>query len=180
VSGRPPLRRSRHRPGATLSRLRDGFAAVVAQSRAGHNARARRIVIGSEGRITGCVTRAPGPCLAFPLAAGVPPADTNGTHLRPLMHRSLDRYVPDASVRQSRQDDVTVLTSSRTGERHTLSRTGAEVWTLLNRERQTVDRLVMALARQSSGQALAEVPDVVREQLDSFVQRGFVDRVAIV
>jgi hypothetical protein len=96
------------------------------------------------------------------------------------MHRSLDRYVPDASVRQSRQDDVTVLTSSRTGERHTLSRTGAEVWSLLNRERQTVDRLVMALARQSSGQALAEVPDVVREQLDSFVQRGFVDRVAIV
>ena len=95
------------------------------------------------------------------------------------MHRSADRYVPDASVRQVRQNDVTVLTS-RTGERHALSRTEEEVWTLLQRERQTVDRLVIALARQSSGQALAEVPDVVREQLDTFVQRGFVDRVATV
>jgi hypothetical protein len=96
------------------------------------------------------------------------------------MHRSADRYVPDSSVRQVRHDDVTVLTSSRTGERHALSRTEEEVWTLLQRERQTVDRLVMALARRSSGQALAEVPDVVRKQLDTFVQRGFVDRVASV
>jgi hypothetical protein len=96
------------------------------------------------------------------------------------MHRSADRYVPDATVRQVRQDDVTVLTSSRTGERHALSRTEEEVWTLLQRERQTVDRLVMALARQSSGYALAEVPDVVREQLDALVLRGLVDRVASV
>jgi hypothetical protein len=96
------------------------------------------------------------------------------------MHRSADRYVPDATVRQVRQDDVTVLTSSRTGERHALSRTEEEVWTLLQRERQTVDRLVMALARQSSGYALAEVPDVVREQLDTLVLRGLVDRVASV
>ena len=73
-----------------------------------------------------------------------------------------------------------MLTSSRTGERHALSSAGEEVWTLLQRERQTVDRLVMALARRSSGYALAEVPDVVREQLDTFVQRGFVDRVASV
>jgi hypothetical protein len=96
------------------------------------------------------------------------------------MHRSADRYVPDTSVRQVRQDDLTVLTSSRTGERHALSSAGEEVWRLLQGERQTVDRLVMALARRSSGYALAEVPDVVREQLDTFVQRGFVDRVASV
>jgi hypothetical protein len=93
------------------------------------------------------------------------------------MLRSADRYIPASSVLQMRQGDATVLTSTRTGERHTLSRMGEEVWALLQRERQTVDRLVMALARQSSGQALAEVPDLVREQLDSFVQRGFVERV---
>jgi hypothetical protein len=96
------------------------------------------------------------------------------------MHPSADRYVPDASVLQVRQDDVTVLTSTRTGERHALSGTGAEVWSLLQRERQTIDRLVMALARRSTGQALAEVPDVVRAQLDNFVQRGLVERVATV
>lgn len=94
------------------------------------------------------------------------------------MLRPADRYLPAASVRQDRQDDVTVLTSARTGERHTLSRTGEEVWALLQAQRHTVDRLVMALARRSSGQALAEVPDLVREQLDELVERGLVERVA--
>ena len=95
------------------------------------------------------------------------------------MLRSTDRYVPAASALQVRHDNVTVLTSARTGERHTLSSTGEEVWTLLNSERQTMDRLVIALARRSSGYALAEVPDLVREQLDSFVQHGLVERVVL-
>jgi len=151
----------------------------VAQNEESRGARPGSGLVRSECPITSWPTAGPGPCLAFLFGAGVPPANTNGTHPRPPMHRSADRYVPDASVRQVRQNDVTVLTS-RTGERHALSRTEEEVWTLLQRERQTVDRLVMALARQSSGQALAEVPDVVREQLDTFVQRGFVDRVATV
>jgi PqqD family protein of HPr-rel-A system len=94
------------------------------------------------------------------------------------MLRPADRYVPAASVHQDREDDVTVLTSARTGERHALSRTGAEVWALLQAQRHTVDRLVMALARRSSGQALAEVPDLVRQQLDELVERGLVERVA--
>jgi hypothetical protein len=96
------------------------------------------------------------------------------------MFPQTDRYVPDASVLAARHDDVFVLTSPHTGERHALSRTGEEVWALLHAERQTVDRLVVALARRSSGQALAEVPDVVREQLDGLVQRGLVERVASV
>ena len=88
-----------------------------------------------------------------------------------------DRYVPDVSVREDRHDDVTVLTSARTGERHTLSRGAEEVWALLRAERQTVDRLVMALARRCSGQALADVPDVVHEQLDTLMRQGLVQRV---
>jgi hypothetical protein len=93
------------------------------------------------------------------------------------MLRAPDRYVPIATVHTARYDDVTVLTATLTGERCTLSATGEEVWALLQSERRTVDRLVMALARRSSGQALAKVPDLVREQLDSFVSHGFVQRV---
>ena len=94
------------------------------------------------------------------------------------MHRASDRYVPLASVHAVRHDDVTVLTATHTGERCTLSPTGEEVWALLHAERRTIDRLVIALARRSSGQALAKVPDLVREQLDTLVSRGFVTRVA--
>ena len=94
------------------------------------------------------------------------------------MPRASDRFVPTASVQQARHDHPMVLTSARTGERHTLSDTGEEVWALLQSERQTVDRLVMALARRSPRETLAEVPDVVREQLDHLVQRGLVERVA--
>ena len=89
-----------------------------------------------------------------------------------------DRYVPDASVHAARRDDVTVLTSARTGECHILSGSAEEVWALLRSEGQTVDRLVMKLARRSSGQALAEVPDMVHEQLDRLVRRGLVERIA--
>ena len=88
-----------------------------------------------------------------------------------------DRYVPDVSVHEARLDDVTVLTSARTGERHILSGGAGEVWALLRAERQTVDRLVVALARRSSGQALAEVPDVVCEHLETLVRQGLVERV---
>ena len=94
------------------------------------------------------------------------------------MPRTSDRFVPSASVQQVHHLDTTVLTSAHTGERHALTPAGAEVWTLLHSERQTVDRLVIALARRSSGQALVEIPDVVREQLDQLVRRGLVHRVA--
>jgi hypothetical protein len=93
------------------------------------------------------------------------------------MVRAPERFIPAPSVRQVHHDDGTVLTSSRTGERHALTPAAAEVWALLQAERQTVDRLVIALARRSAGQNLAEVPDVVREQLDTLVQRGLVERV---
>jgi len=49
---------------------------------------------------------------------------------------------------------------------------------MLNEERSTVDRLVMGLARRSSGYELAQLPDQVFAELDSFVRRGFVERVA--
>ena len=49
---------------------------------------------------------------------------------------------------------------------------------MLHAERRTMDRLVMALARRSTGQALAQVPDLVQAELDAFVRRGFVERVA--
>ena len=67
-----------------------------------------------------------------------------------------------------------MLTAPGTGERLSLSPTGEAVWTMLQAERRTVDRLVMALARRSTGQALAQVPDLVRAELEAFVRRGFV------
>jgi hypothetical protein len=90
---------------------------------------------------------------------------------------SSERYVPAESVECTQLDDATVLTATSTGEQLALTPTGAEVWTMLQAERRTVDRLVMGLARRSSGHALALVPDQVRAELDSFVERGFVERV---
>jgi len=93
------------------------------------------------------------------------------------MRPSSDRYVPDATVCAARHEGVTVLTSARTGERHTISGTGLEVWSLLQAERHTVDRLVVALARRSPVQTLDKLPDLVREHLDSLVRRGLVERI---
>lgn len=111
--------------------------------------------------------------------AGVPPADA--TRPQPpmsTMFRPSERYVPASTVECTRLDHATVLTASDTGESLALTPTGAEVWTMLQEERRTVDRLVMGLARRSSGYELAELPDQVLAELDSFVQRGFVERVA--
>jgi coenzyme PQQ synthesis protein D (PqqD) len=94
------------------------------------------------------------------------------------MFPNSDRYVPAPSVQCIRIENTAVLTATDTGERLSLTPTGEDVWTMLQAERHTVDRLVMALARRSSGQALELVPDRVRAELDSFVQRGFVERVA--
>ena len=88
------------------------------------------------------------------------------------------RYVPAMSVECTRVDDAAVLTAPGTGESLSLSTTGEAVWTMLHAKRRTVDRLVMAIARRSSGQALAQVPDQVQAELDTFVRRGFVERVA--
>jgi hypothetical protein len=41
-----------------------------------------------------------------------------------------------------------------------------------------VDRLVIAMARGSGGYELPALPDLVRAELDQFVERGFVQRVA--
>jgi len=51
---------------------------------------------------------------------------------------------------------------------------------MLQEERRTVDHLVMGLARRSSGYELAQLPDQVLAELDSFVRHGFVERVAAV
>lgn len=91
---------------------------------------------------------------------------------------STARYIPSTSVECTRLDDAIVLTASDTGERLSLSPSGEAVWTMLHAERRTMDRLVMALARRSTGQALAQVPDVVQAELDAFVRGGFVERVA--
>jgi len=91
---------------------------------------------------------------------------------------STTRYVPAASVLCTRLHGAIVLSAPETGERLSLTTTGEAVWEMLQAERRTVDRLVMVLARRSSGQALAQVPDLVRAELDSFVRRGFVECVA--
>ena len=91
---------------------------------------------------------------------------------------STARYVPAASVECTRLDDATVLSMPLTGERLPLSATAEAVWMMLQADRRTMDRLVVALARRSSGQALAQVPDLVQAELESLVRRGFVERVA--
>jgi hypothetical protein len=93
------------------------------------------------------------------------------------MFLSSERFVPAPSVECSRLDHATVLTASDTGESLALTPTGEEVWTMLQEERRTVDRIVMGLARRSSGYALAELPDRVFAELDSFIRRGFIERV---
>lgn len=93
------------------------------------------------------------------------------------MFRSTERYVPASTVECTRLEHATVLTG-HTGESLALTPTGEEVWTMLQEERRTVDRLVMGLARRSSGYELADLPDQVLAELDSFVRRGFVARVA--
>ena len=65
------------------------------------------------------------------------------------MFRSSERYVPAASVECTRLDDATVLTAIHTGEKLSLTPTGAEVWMMLQSERRTVDRLVMGLAHRN-------------------------------
>jgi hypothetical protein len=94
------------------------------------------------------------------------------------MLRSIESYVPADSVEVTRQGDVTLLAAADTGERCPLSPTGEEVWALLQSERRTVDRLVIAMARGSGGYELPALPDLVRAELDQFVERGFVQRVA--
>ena len=88
------------------------------------------------------------------------------------------RYIPAATVQCTRLDDATFLTAPGTDESLSLSPTGEAVWTMLHAKRRTMDRLVMALARRSTGQALAQVPDLVRAELEAFVRRGFVECVA--
>jgi hypothetical protein len=94
------------------------------------------------------------------------------------MQKASDYYVPASDVRCVRRGNATVLSSPNGNAPCTLSPTGEEVWTLLQGSRRTVDRLVMAMARRSSGQALALVPDRVIEELDAFIVNGFVRRVA--
>jgi hypothetical protein len=96
------------------------------------------------------------------------------------MLRPSERYVPTSTVECTRLEHATVLTASDTGESLALTPTGEDVWAMLQAERQTVDRLVMGLARRSAGYELAQLPDRILAELDSFVQRGFVERVAAV
>jgi hypothetical protein len=93
------------------------------------------------------------------------------------MHLAAKYYVPVCDVQCLSVDDATVLSAANSDERYTLSETGKEVWSLLQSRPRTVDRLVMTLARRSSGQALASVPDLVVEELDRFITQGFVRRV---
>jgi hypothetical protein len=95
------------------------------------------------------------------------------------MHRPAEYFVPVADVQCIRSDEETVLAGASSDEHITLTETGRDVWMLLQGKRRTIDRLVMALARRSSGQALALIPDLVREELDLFVSRGFVRRIAV-
>jgi len=96
------------------------------------------------------------------------------------MLRSSERYVPASTVECTRLEHATVLTASDTGESLALTPTGEDVWAMLQAERRTVDRLVMGLARRNAGYELAQLPDRILAELDSFVQRGFVERMAVV
>lgn len=90
-----------------------------------------------------------------------------------------DQFIPAADVRSARLDESTVLMTADADVRCTLSPTGEEIWTLLQEKRaRTLDRLVMAMARRQTGQALALVPDTVVSVLDDLIERGLVHRVA--
>lgn len=94
------------------------------------------------------------------------------------MHKAAEYFVPMSDVHCIQREHDKVLSSPGTNQHRPLSETGEEVWALLQGSRRTVDRLVMAMARRSSGQALAQVPDRVIEELDGFVSQGFVRRIA--
>lgn len=94
------------------------------------------------------------------------------------MQRSADQYVPVSDVHCIQREHDTVLSAPRTNQHRTLTPTGEEVWALLQGTHRTVDRLVIAMARRSPRQALAQVPDRVIEELDGFVSQGFVRRIA--
>ena len=94
------------------------------------------------------------------------------------MQKSSEYFVPMSDVHCIRREHDVVLSAPRTNQHRTLTPTGEEVWALLQGSRRTVDRLVMAMARRSSGQALAQIPDRVVAELDAFVNAGFVRRIA--
>lgn len=94
------------------------------------------------------------------------------------MQPSAEYFVPVSDVRCVRVERTTVLSAANSDQRHTLTEMGAEMWTLLQGRGRTVDRLVIALARRSSGQALASIPDHVVEELNRFISQGLVRRVA--
>jgi len=94
------------------------------------------------------------------------------------MQKSAEYFVPVSDVHCIQREHDVVLSAPHRNQSHTLSPTGEEVWTLLQGSRRTVDRLVMAMARRSSGQALTQIPDRVIEELDAFVSQGFVRRIA--
>jgi hypothetical protein len=89
-----------------------------------------------------------------------------------------DRFIPVSDVQSMRVDRTTVLRAPDSEQGYPLSELGAEVWSLLQGRPRTVDRLVMTLARRSTGQALALVPDHVVAELDRFITQGLVRRVA--
>lgn len=92
--------------------------------------------------------------------------------------RAAEYYVPVSNVHFIQREHDVVLASPSSNQHRTLTPTGQEVWELLQGSRRTVDRLVMAVARRNPGQALAQVPDRVIEELDGFVSQGFVRRIA--
>jgi hypothetical protein len=95
------------------------------------------------------------------------------------MQPSAEYFVPVSDVRAERVDDSTVLSAAGSDQGYTLSDAGEQVWAMLQERGRTVDRLVMALARRSSGQALAAIPDHVVAELDDFISRGLVRRVEV-
>ena len=94
------------------------------------------------------------------------------------MIRAAEYYVPASDVHCIQREHDVVLCAPKSNQHRTLTPTGQEVWALLQGGRRTVDRLVMAMARRTPGQALAQVPDRVIEELDGFVSQGFVRRIA--
>ena len=94
------------------------------------------------------------------------------------MMRAAEYYVPVSDVHCIQREHDIVLSAPKSNQHRTLSPTGQEVWELLQGSRRTIARLVIAMARRSEGQALAQVPDRVIEELDGFVSQGFVRRVA--
>jgi phage baseplate assembly protein gpV len=95
------------------------------------------------------------------------------------MQPSAEYFVPVSNVRSVRVADSTVLSAAGSDQGYTLSEAGEQVWAMLQERGRTVDRLVIALARRSSGQALAAIPDHVVAELDDFITRGLVERIVV-